>query len=160
MIFSVSVTFDKKVFYMFSTRYPQVTHNLWISCGQCGFFVDNLGIMWISIIFLWKRCVLYFILILCMVLGLTSIFLWYIIVMIFSNAIRWISQARWGWNNLLGMADAGNLVLVVNQWAFVWGIMKKEVFWLWKWHFSQKRDREVKCMVSEPEWVHRAEERF
>lgn len=134
------------VFDEISTSYPQ--------------FVDILGIMWISIIFLWKRCVLYFILILCMVLGLTSIFLWYIIVMIFSNAIRWISQARWGWNNLLGMADAGNLVLVVNQWAFVWGIMKKEVFWLWKWHFSQKRDREVKCMVSEPEWVHRAEERF
>ena len=37
---------------------------------------------------------------------------------------------------------------------------EKEVFLLWKWHFSLKRDREQKFMASEAEWVLPADVKF
>ena len=37
--------------------------------------------------------------------------------------------------------------------------VEKEVFWIWKWHFSRRKDRDPKFMASEAEWVLPAEER-
>ena len=39
-------------------------------------------------------------------------------------------------------------------------LYEKEVFLLWKWHFSLKRDKEQKFMASEAEWVLPADARF
>ena len=39
-------------------------------------------------------------------------------------------------------------------------IVDKEVYEIWKWHFSRKKGRDLKCMASEREWVLRVEERF
>lgn len=64
------------------------------------------------------------------------------------------------WSNLAVCSNVGQRVLVVNPAVFLKRWIEKEVFGIWRWHISQRKDREAKCMVSGPEWAHRAEGKF
>lgn len=43
---------------------------------------------------------------------------------------------------------------------YIFKVRKEEVYQIWRWRFSRRRDPDLRFMDSDPEWVLRAEEKF
>ena len=50
--------------------------------------------------------------------------------------------------------------LLIKEYFLIKYLGQREVYWEWRWHFSRRKDPDLRFMASEQEWAQRAEEKY
>ena len=79
---------------------------------------------------------------------------------VYNWVIMWIIEKTLNYGEILKKKSLDGLKMIIYNCAWCVATIRKGGVYVWRWHSSLKRDRDLKFMVSEQEWALPAAEKF